>query len=302
MNYLVTGGTGFIGKALCREILRRGHHVCVLSRDAAHARRQLPAEVRVIGQLHELGEPDALINLAGANLGDVRWNAPRKQAFIDSRVQTTQALVEYLRQCSPKPRVLISGSAIGWYGARPDEPLTENSPSGEHHEYQTQLCKQWESAALQAEALGVRVCRVRIGIVLESDGGPLAKMLPPFRMGLGGPMGDGRQFMSWIHRADLIALMLAMTEQAQWRGAYNATAPKPVTNREFSRALGRALQRPAVVPMPAAVLRLLIGEMANLLLTGQRVLPQRALDAGFRFQYPDLESALQHILRPRASA
>ena len=299
MHILVTGGTGFIGKALCAELLRRGHQPTVLTRSIAQATVWLPTGVRVIADLAALREdmPEAIINLAGENLGNTRWNAERKQRFLDSRVHSTRALVDLMRGALAKPRVLVSGSAIGWYGARGDEILGEDARSGRDDEFQVQLCRAWEAEALQAETLGVRVCRVRIGVVLEKDGGPLAKMLPPFRLGLGGPLGDGRQWMSWIHRADLIALLIRLCEDDALSGVFNGTTPFPVRNRDFAVTLGKILKRPAVLPMPAFALRSLAGEMSELLLTGQRVVPQRTLSPAFGYRHADLASALQNILR-----
>lgn len=295
MHVLVTGGTGFIGKALCAELLKRNHKLSVLTRNLAAA-RELPLGSRAIATLAGLDGVDAIVNLAGENLAAQRWTEARKQAFVDSRVQVTRRLVEFIRAADKRPRALISGSAIGWYGARGDELLGEGSTSGKFDEYQARLCRAWEAEAKQASALDVRVCLLRTGIVLERDGGPLAKLLPPFRWGLGGRLGDGRQWMSWIHREDLVALILWLLETDNCRGAWNGTAPQPVTNAEFARTLGAALGRPAVLPMPAFMLRLLVGEMADLLLTGQKVIPQRAQEAGFSFRHPQLAGALGAIL------
>jgi uncharacterized protein len=304
MHILITGGTGFIGKALCAELLRRGHRPTVLSRNAAQATLWLPAGVHVVSSLDQLRDeiPEAIVNLAGENLGATRWTPARKQAFIDSRVGTTARLLAFMDQCVGKPRVLVSGSAIGWYGARGDTLLDEDSAPGSAQEFQVQLFQAGENAALAAQDRGLRVCRVRIGIVLERDGGPLARMLPPFRFGLGGPLGDGRQWMSWIHRADLIALLIRLCEDETLSGAFNGTAPEPVRNRDFASALGAALGRPAALPMPGFALRLLLGEMAEMLLTGQRVLPHRIQHADFGFRYPDLDSALRAILKPSAAS
>ena len=240
-----------------------------------------------------LREPDGIVNLAGENLGAHRWNEARKREFRDSRIGTTRRVVDWLRGRARRPAVLVSGSAVGYYGARGDEPLAEDASPG--HEYQSDLCRDWEAEALKAEALGVRVCTVRIGIVLGPDGGAIAAMKLPFQLGLGGPLGDGRQWMSWIHRADLVALILWLLTCDACRGAYNATAPEPATNRAFARALGASLHRPAVLPMPAPVVRALVGEMAHLLLTGQKVLPRRALAEGFTFRFPVLATALQDL-------
>jgi uncharacterized protein len=298
MHVLLTGGTGFVGQALCPALLARGWRVSVLSRDRARVTQRLPAGVHGVESLDELAAGPALdgvVNLAGENLGGGRWTAARKQRFLDSRVQGTRALVAFLAAQNPRPRVLVSASAIGWYGPRGDTPLGEDAAPGSG--FQSELCRAWETEARAAEALGMRVCRARIGVVLDAGGGALARMLPPFRLGLGGPVGDGRQWMSWIHRADLVALLIWLLEQDQARGAYNATAPAPLRNAAFAQALGRALRRPARLPMPGFALRLLLGEMADLLLTGQRVLPVRALAQGFVFTYPDADTALRQILK-----
>jgi uncharacterized protein (TIGR01777 family) len=241
-----------------------------------------------------LEESDAVINLAGEPVAAGRWTTDRKAAMRSSRVGTTTALVAALSQLRHRPTVLVSASAIGYYGPRGDEPLTEEAASGTG--FLAELCRDWEAAARAAEPLGIRVVLPRIGVVL-GPGGALAKMLPAFRMGLGGPIGRGTQWMSWIHRDDLIELLLAVLTQ-DLRGPINATAPQPVTNREFSRALGRALHRPTWARVPGLVLRILFGQMAEeLLLTGQRVVPRRAEAMGFRFQYPTLEEALRGIVQ-----
>jgi uncharacterized protein len=295
MQVLITGGSGFIGRALARTLAAEGHGVTVLSRTPAAARGVLPPSTVVVPDLAGV-TADAVVNLAGESLGTHRWNAARKRAFIDSRVDTTRRLVEWVQHLPRRPAVMVSGSAVGYYGARGDEPLTEDAVPGD--EYQSALCRAWEDEARRAEALGVRVCRIRIGIVLGPDGGALAAMRLPFQLGLGGHLGDGRQWMSWIHRADLVALILWLLTGSQ-AGAYNATAPQPVTNREFARTLAASLRRPAVLPMPAPMVRLLVGEMAHLLLTGQKVLPARAQAEGFTFRFPELAGALQEIRAQR---
>jgi len=292
MHVLITGGTGFIGRALARELLAQGHAVSVLTRDRVRAAAVLPAGVTPVEQLAGLA-PQAVVNLAGENLGAHRWNAARKHAFVDSRAGATLTLVGWMRSLAQPPQVLVSGSAVGYYGARGDEALTEEAAPG--CEFQSELCAGWEAAACGAEALGVRVCRIRIGVVLGRGGGALAAMKLPFQLGLGGHLGSGAQWMSWIHRADLVGLILWLLGGGTRSGAWNATAPQPVTNREFARALAASLHRPALFPMPAPIVRLLVGEMAHLLLTGQKVLPARAQAEGFHFRYPDLPSALAQV-------
>lgn len=293
MHVLITGGTGFIGRALCKQLFQAGHHITVLTRNSAAV--ALPG-VRLISRLDEAQGVDAVVNLAGEPLAEGRWNAARKQCFRDSRIGTTQALLSWIKSLPQRPRVLVSGSAIGYYGASDDRLLDEAAPSGE--DFAATLCRDWETEALKARALDLRVCTLRIGIVLGADGGALAKMLPPFKLGAGGPMGSGAQWMSWVRRSDLINLICWLLGNEAASGAYNGTAPVPVTNREFARTLGAVLKRPAVLPMPAFVLKLMFGEMAeSLLLSGQRVVPSKAEAEGFVFEHRELEPALRDLLR-----
>ena len=283
MHYLITGGTGFIGKALCASLIADEHRVTVLTRHVSRATACLPKGASATDTLDELSEIDVVVNLAGENLTDGRWSDERKQAFLDSRIGTTRRINEWMAAQYQRPKTMISGSAIGWYGARGDEILTEDSSPGD--DFAARLCQAWEAEAVKAEALGVRVCRVRTGIVLAADGGALAKMLPPFKFGLGGPMGDGKQWMSWITRHDLVRMIRWLAEMDSASGAYNGTAPNPVTNAEFAKTLAEALHRPSIIRTPAVFLKLMFGEMADMLLTGQRVLPSRAIDEGFRFEH-----------------
>jgi uncharacterized protein (TIGR01777 family) len=294
MRYLITGGSGFIGTALCANLIKDRQDVTVLTRNIERARRRLPATVTLIDHLSEARTIDAIVNLAGEGLADERWTPARKQLLRDSRLATTRALLDWIPTQTERPRVLISGSAIGWYGAQGDAMLDENAAPAS--DFAAQLCRDWEAEAIKAEALGLRVCRIRIGVVLDQSGGALAKMLLPFRLGLGGPMGDGRQWMSWIARPDLVALIRWLIDTPAASGAYNATAPAPVINAEFAAALGHALHRPAMLRTPAFVLRLLFGEMAELLLTGQRVLPKRALAEGYTFSAADLPAAFAAVV------
>jgi len=294
MRILITGGSGFIGSALCRSLVADDADVVVLTRNAQRARSRLPEQVALIERLGEAGEVDAVVNLAGENLAGRRWTETRKQAIRASRIGTTRALVEWMAAQSNKPRALVSGSAIGWYGACGDEELDEEARPGE--DFAARLCRDWEAEAEKAGALGVRVCRIRTGVVLDTGGGALAKMLLPFRLGVGGRLGDGRQWMSWIARSDLVDLIRWLIDTAAAQGAYNATAPQPAINADFTRMLGAALHRPALLPMPAFALRAMLGEMADLLLTGQRVLPVRAQAQGFAFRHRDLAATLNAIL------
>lgn len=294
MQVLVTGGSGFIGGALCARLQADGHAVTVLTRDPARTARAVPG-VRAVATLDGLGGIDAVVNLAGEPLADGRWTDARKQAFRDSRLDTTRALLAWMANQATPPTVLVSGSAIGYYGPRGDNRLDESAPPAD--DFAARLCDDWESAAREATALGVRVCTVRIGVVLHPDGGALAKMLPPFRLGAGGPMGTGKQWMSWITRDDLVSLLVFLLGDAEASGAYNGTAPEPVRNEDFARALGAALHRPALLRTPALALKALFGEMSGLLLTGQRVVPARAQVAGFAFAHPTLDAALASLLR-----
>lgn len=305
MRVVVTGGTGFIGRPLCQRLVSLGHAVTVLTRDPAAARARLDPPISVIGWegfggptdglMAALGDGDVVINLAGAPIAAGRWTPRVKERLRSSREGTTSALVAALSKLRARPVLLISASAIGYYGPRQDEALTEEAPSGTG--FLASLCREWEAAARAAERLGVCVVLPRIGVVLGRDGGALAKMLPAFRLGLGGPVGSGTQWISWIHLDDLIELLLFLLNEAAI-GPVNANAPHPVTNLEFARTLGRTLGRPALAWVPAPVLRILLGEMAEeLLLTGQRVLPHRAEAMGFHFRYPTLPEALHAILQ-----
>jgi uncharacterized protein (TIGR01777 family) len=294
MHYLITGGSGFIGSALCRSLIADGHRVTVLTRDIVRTRQRVPDAVFVIDRFDFAQEVDAVINLAGENLASGRWTTARKHEFVASRIGMTKRVLNWIERQDSPPRVLVSGSAVGWYGPSGDELLDEDAEVGS--DFSAHLCRDWEAEADKAEAFGLRVCRVRTGIVLGADGGALKKMLLPFQLGVGGRMGSGRQWMSWIARDDIVALIRWLAENDSARGAFNGTAPYPVTNAEFARSLGAALRRPAVLPAPAFALKVLLGEMADVLLTGQRVVPMRALDQGFKFKLGELGPALALIL------
>ncbi|SFX55712.1 TIGR01777 family oxidoreductase [Marinospirillum alkaliphilum] len=295
MRILITGGTGFIGQALCPLLAGQGHQLVLLSRQQ---KPRLPRGVTDHVQKLDALERDsvqAVINLAGAGIADQRWTPERKQELVDSRVNTTRQLVDWMKEQSLPPKVLISASAVGYYGEQGDAEITEATPPipGFTHD----LCRAWEQEALQAEAAGIRVCLVRTGVVLDQGGGSLGRMLLPFRLGLGGRLGNGQHWFPWIHRQDIAAIYAWLLKQDEARGAYNASAPQPVTNEAFTRALGKALHRPTLFPMPEKMLRLLFGELAELLLVSDRMLPQRLLQEGYRFQYPELNQALRAILR-----
>jgi uncharacterized protein len=293
MRILVSGGTGFIGQALCPQLTQDGHDVIVWSRQS---NPEVADGVTAIQRLDDWTgpTPDAVINLAGASIADGRWTEERKRLLVDSRVNITRKLVEWMRAMEHPPKTLISASAVGYYGEQGDRVITEGTPptSGFTHD----LCAQWEQEALQAESLGVRVCLVRTGVVLDRDGGALAKMLLPFKMGVGGRLGSGKHYFPWIHRADIVAIYQWLVENEQASGPYNSSAPNPVSNAEFTGALGKALKRPTLFPMPKSVLRLLFGEMSELLLVSNRMMPTRLLNEGFKFRYPELKQALHAIL------
>jgi uncharacterized protein len=292
VRVLVAGGTGFVGTALCDALTAGGHEVTLVSRDPE--RLGSPAvswdDVGVA-----VAESDAIVNLAGESIAGGRWTAARKQRILDSRVMSTRRIVEAIAAAATRPIVLVNASAIGFYGPHGDELCDERTPPGTG--FLADVCRAWEVEAAAAEHHGLRVVRLRLGIVLGRDGGALARMVPPFRAFLGGPIGDGKQWMSWIHRDDVCGLVLHALADETLSGAVNATAPGPVTNAEFARTLGDVLARPAIVPTPAFVLRLAFGEMADMLLTGQRVLPSVADGAGYRWRYAHLAAALRACVR-----
>jgi uncharacterized protein (TIGR01777 family) len=297
MNILITGGTGFIGSALTKSLVEQGHAVTVLSRSPDKVAKICGAGVNALGSLSQLKAEDSfqvIINLAGAPIVDARWSEDRKQLIRNSRIGLTDHLITCIDRMKVKPELLISGSAIGYYGDQGDTVLTEQSTP--YEDFSQQLCTDWEAAAKQAEQFGVRVCLIRTGLVIADGGGFLQRMLPPFRFGLGGRLGDGRQWMSWIQRRDWISIAQAMIADSSMHGAYNATAPNPVTNAEFTRILAQCLKRPTLLPIPAWLLKILLGEMSQLVLGSQRVMPERLLAQGFKFQYDDLTAALNEVL------
>ena len=299
MRVLVTGGTGFIGSAWCRRLLQAGERVDVLTRDRPRAERHFAGAVGAYESLAEIDPeqaPEVIVNLAGENLGSGRWNRARKRRFLRSRVGTTEDLVDYIAGAPRPPRLLISGSAVGYYGARGDARLSEGDPPGD--EYQSELCRQWEAAAERARDHGVRVCLSRTGAVMGRGGGPLSGLVPQFCRYLGGFVGSGRQWISWIHIDDLLDSFQAFIDDDTLEGAFNNTAPEPVTNRDFARILGEVLGRPTPVWAPGWLLRLAMGEMAHLYLTGQRVIPQRHIERGVPYRYPDMRSALSELVGP----
>lgn len=292
MNYLITGGTGFIGSAWIKRLDPDRDRVILLSRRQVF----MPDYVRVINALAELDDDEAIdvvINLAGSTIAQ-RWTPSVKQALIDSRVQTTESLIALLSRLDKKPRVVLSASAIGFYGDRDQEHLDEDSQSQDSFTHQ--LCDAWEKSARQAEAFGVRVCVLRLGVVLGEGGGFIKKVSFPFKCRLGGKLGPGQQFFSWVHRDDVLKAFTFLIDSDTSSGVYNVTAPNVVTNAEFTQHLAQAVHRPAFCHMPACVVRFLYGEMGEaLLLKGSYVAPKRLQAEGFEFEYGDPSKALQSL-------
>ena len=296
MRILLTGGTGLIGRALCAHWHQQGHQLWVWSRNP-HAVPALCSGARGVAALEDLPADlalDAVVNLAGAPIANGRWSQARRQLLWHSRIDLTRTLVDWIaRQATPAP-VLISGSAVGWYGNQGEQLLDEASPSGPA-DFGSQLCSAWEKEAERAQQWGVRVVLLRTAPVLSPNGGMLAKLRLPFKLGLGGRLGNGQQWMAWIALHDQVAMIDFLLQHPECSGVFNACAPGLVTNAEFTQALARALHRPAILPAPAWALRLALGEMSVLLLGGQRLQPRRAQEAGFVFRYPELGAALAQV-------
>ncbi|NKB62399.1 MAG: TIGR01777 family protein [Gammaproteobacteria bacterium] len=307
MNILITGGTGFIGSALCSRLVADQHNVVVLSRDPTLISRPLSG-ISSLSQLNENDVFDAVINLAGEPIAEKTWRTRQKQRIWNSRIDTTEAVVDYLSSLRTKPEVLISGSAVGYYGVGKDSgPIVEGAQGD--NSFSSMLCRDWESKARRAESFGVRTCLLRTGIVLGKRGGALGKMLLPFKLGLGGKIGDGKHWMPWIHLNDLIDIILFCITHSRCTGPIagsitepiagpiNATAPNAVTNQEFTCTLGKVLNRPTFFTMPAAAIKMLMGQMGEeLLLSGKQVYPEAISQAGYNFKYEHLKDALSDIL------
>ena len=311
MNIVVTGATGFLGGEIVGELLRGGHHVTVLTRDVARAKSRLDSRAEPVAWgegtsedwKKSVSESDAVIHLAGESVAGERWTPEVKRKLRLSRVTPTRALVDAIGEGEHKPKVLISASAVGFYGDRKEELLTEKSAPGT--DFLSEVCVEWEREVSRVSEFGVREVRLRIGIVL-GDGGALAQMLKPlplpfnpYKLGLGGPMGSGRQWVPWIHVADIVGLFLWALQTGEVQGAVNAVSPNPVRNAEFARAIGRVYHRPAFVPVPAFALKAMLGEFADSLLGGQRAVPAVAESLRYRFHYEEVETALQSLLGER---
>jgi uncharacterized protein (TIGR01777 family) len=299
----VTGATGTIGRALVEALLDRGDAVTVLTRNPARAAATLP-DTHAVEWRDPVSEPapadalngrDAVVHLAGEPIAQ-RWSADVKRRIQESRELGTRNLVAGLRAAEPRPRVLVSQSAVGYYGPRGDERLDESAPPGS--DFLAGVVVAWEREARAAEELGVRVVNTRTGVVLSESGGALARMLPPFKLGMGGPVAGGRQYMPWIHLDDVVGVMLRAIDDDSLSGAINLAAPEPVTNKELSRTLGRVLVRPAITPVPGFALRLLYGDMASIVTSGQRAVPAGLMELGYEFKHPQLHEALRAAVKP----
>ncbi len=303
MKIVLSGATGFIGRALVRRLLEDGHQVVVLSRRVDAFKEMSSAALKVEawdGQTKGawasiIEGVDAVVNLAGESIAGARWTAARKKALRDSRLNSTRAVVAAIGMAAQKPVLFVNASAVGFYGNVPNGEVTENSLKGSG--FLPNLCAEWEDEAKKAEAFGVRVVLLRLGIVLEKEGGALPKFLTPFHFFAGGPLGSGRQYFPWVHRGDVVGAILFVLQNPSLSGAFNVTSPGILTMKDFCSALGRSIGRPSWAPVPSFVLKALLGEMSEMLLTGQKALSARLQQAGYRFRYPEAETALRNILQ-----
>ncbi|MGQ9792895.1 MAG: TIGR01777 family oxidoreductase [Anaerolineae bacterium] len=302
MRVVITGGSGLIGRKLAAELAAAGYEVVVLSRRPQEVQEAVPAGARVAvwdgrsaeGWAALADGARAIVNLAGSNIAAGRWTPERKQSILQSRLSAGYAVVQAVQRAVYKPQVVVQASATGYYGPRGNEIVTEETAAGT--DFLARVCEEWEHSSAPVAEMGVRHVVIRIGMVLSREGGAFPRLVTPFRFFIGGPLGDGRQWFPWIHNADVAGAIRYLIESDGASGAFNLVAPAPVTARDFARLLGRAMGRPAAMPVPAVVMRLLFGEMATILLYGQRAIPQRLLELGFRFQYPQLEDALHALL------
>ncbi len=301
MKILITGGTGLIGRHLIIRLLALSHQITVLTRDAPRAHQKLGTHITTITSLASCGnlnEFEAVINLAGESIAEKRWTPEQKDLLCRSRWDITQQLSQLINQSDTPPSVFISGSAAGYYGNQDQLLVTEDEPPAD--EFSHTLCERWEALALAADSGKTRVCLSRTGVVLAPDGGMLSKLLPLFKLGLGGPVGDGRQFLPWIHIEDMVNALLYLLTTENLRGPFNLVSPYPVHNEQFAATLGEVLHRPAVMRAPASAVKLMLGEGAALVLGGQRAVPKRLEQAGFVFRYSELRAALEEIVASAA--
>jgi uncharacterized protein (TIGR01777 family) len=307
MRVFVTGGTGLVGRRLIKQLVGRGDEVVLLTRRPSVAQEMFGATCKAVsGDPMQLGEwmkavddCDAVVNLAGENIFARRWSDDFKKLLVESRIKTTQHVVQAMAAMPKRPdgapKALVNATAIGYYGYHDDEQLTEDAPAG--NDFLATICVEWEKAARAVEPAGVRCALVRIGVVLDKEGGPLQKLMTPFKMCMGGPVGSGKQYMSWIHHEDMTGILLFALDNAAVVGPINASAPNPVTNKEFGKAFGAALHRPAFVWTPAVMLKMGLGGVAEIIAQGQRVIPKKAMTLGYPFKFPTIEVALVDILR-----
>ncbi|MEH2268574.1 MAG: TIGR01777 family oxidoreductase [Nostoc sp.] len=305
MKFAITGATGFVGSLLVQRLQGKGHKIVVLTRNTAFAQKVFPSEAfanveivaytpNVSGSWQSvIANCDGVVNLAGEPIGEGRWTPERKQEILNSRKLGTQKIVEAIANANPKPTVLINASAIGYYGTSETATYDETSLSG--NDFLAQVCQAWEAEARKVKDAGVRLVILRFGIVL-GNGGALGKMIPPFKLFAGGPIGSGRQWFSWIHVDDLVNLILQALTKPEIEGVYNATAPNPVRMADLSQTLGQVMNRPSWLPVPAFAIEALLGDGAIVVLEGQQVIPKRTLETGFEYKYPNLQSALTQIL------
>jgi len=304
MKVVIFGGTGFVGRSLADELLTNGYYVLVVTRNRQKIVKDLVSKVKIIewdnnsplSSISELFEADVVVNLAGESIGNRRWSNSVKQEILASRIRTTRAIVSAINDGIIKPKVLISASAIGYYGSRQGEEITEIEETGQ--DFLAQVCRDWENEAYKAQSDLTRVATIRIGVVLGREGA-LNRMITPFKFYIGGPLGTGNQWLSWIHITDLTRIIRFVVENHELTGPVNATAPVPVTMKEFSQVLGEVMNKPSWLPVPTWILKIVLGQMSEMLLNGQRVVPKKIIDGGFEFRFSKLKVALENVLGAR---